>query len=396
MNAVKREISARIRALAGKYPVIAVTGPRQSGKSTLVRSLFPKKPYITLENPDDRQAALDDPRTFLANYPHGAVIDEAQQAPELFSYIQGIVDDKQIPGMFVLSGSQNFLLMQNISQSLAGRVAICNLLPFSISELKQAEYDIDTPDDFMFHGGYPRIHASGIDPIDFYPYYIQTYLERDVRLLKNISDQAAFYNFIRLCAGRVGQELNMNSLATDAGISVNTVKSWLEILQTSFVIFLLQPYYKNLSKRVMKTPKLYFYDTGLVCNLLGIHEKKQLEKHYLRGSVFENMMVCETMKTFYNQCRPAPLYFWKDSSGKEVDMVIELDAETIIIAEIKSGATRNRDFFKNTGYLGKLMELKSPNIAVLYGGDETLHTGLGKFVSWNSVRSWVHALQKGK
>ena len=282
---IERTLTSKMLALAEKFQVITLTGPRQSGKTTLVKADFPSLPYVSLEDPDVRQFALTDPRGFLSNYPAGAILDEIQNTPELFSYIQGLVDgDRQI--RFVLTGSSNFLLMEKISQTLAGRTAVLNLLPFSLKEMEP----LDEPyENLIFKGQYPRIYDREISPTDFYPSYIQTYVDRDVRLIKNIGDINTFVLFTQLCAGRIGQPLNYASLANDSGISPNTAKSWLSILESSFILYRLQPYHRNFNKRLVKSPKLYFYDSGLACSLLGIREQEQVRTHYLKGSLFENL-----------------------------------------------------------------------------------------------------------
>ena len=281
---IERTLTAKIVALAQKFQVITLTGPRQAGKTTLVRAAFPGLPYASLEEPDVRQIALTDPRGFLSNYPAGAVLDEVQNTPDLFSYIQRLVDeDRQV--RFVLTGSSNFLLMEKISQTLAGRTAVVYLLPFSFAELAPGA---ELYESLIFKGRYPRVFDRDMAPTDFYPAYIQTYVERDVRLLKNIGDSNAFIQFIRLCAGRIGQLLNYASLASDAGISPNTAKAWLSILESSYILYRLQPYYRNFSKRLVKSPKLYFHDTGVACSLLGIRDENQVNLHYMKGALFEN------------------------------------------------------------------------------------------------------------
>jgi len=293
---IPRESATIIRKLRKQFPVITLTGPRQSGKTTLLQYLYHDIPYASLEDIDVRTAALNDPRGFLTNFPEGAVLDEIQRTPELFSYIQGIVD-KNKKAHFVLSGSQNFLLLENISQTLAGRSAILKLLPFSISELQNEKLVPDTYEQLIFTGMYPGIYDRDIGPEYFYPSYISTYVERDVRQIKNIENLNSFSNFLQLCAGRTGQVVNINSLATDAGISPNTARSWLSILEASFIIYFLQPYYENFNKRIIKSPKLYFYDTGLVCSLLGIRSADQVRTFHSKGALFENLIITDLIKS---------------------------------------------------------------------------------------------------
>ncbi len=376
---IQRDYSAKIKELATKFPVVTVTGPRQSGKSTLVQSLFKAKPYVSLEDPDERLFASTDPRGFLSNYPKGAILDEVQHVPQLFSYIQGIVDKAKKPGMFILSGSQNFLLMEKITQTLAGRTAICQLLPLSKAELQKAKL-IGTSDQLIYTGGYPRIYDRHIAPADFYSGYVRTYLERDVRQLKNISDHSHFTKFIKLCAARLGSILNLQSLANDCGISVNTAKAWLSVLQTGYIIYLLPPYHNNFNKRLMKSPKLYFYDTGLACYLLGIQNEEQVATHFLRGGLFENLVVTDIMKQFLNKGKEAPLYFWKDKTHKEIDLIVEKGNRKFTAIEIKSGETRTDDYFKNFDYWNKLSGNTPAGNTVLYAGSRKVLSSKGSFV----------------
>ena len=381
---IKREISQKILDLSEKFPVITVTGPRQSGKTSLLRNLFGDLFYASLENPETRMFAIQDPNGFLRQYSNSGIIDEAQLVPELCSYIQGIVDQSGKTGQFILSGSQSFLLHDRISQSLAGRTAIFHLLPFSFSELQKADQLFPSYEANIFQGFFPRLYDKKIDPPDFYPNYIQTYLERDVRSLQNIHDLNLFVRFLGLCAGRVGQLLDYTSLANDCGVSYNTVKAWISVLEASYVIFLLQPHHSNFSKRLVKRPKLYFYDTGLCCSLLRIEKVSQLTNHYLKGSLFENLILSEFLKRCYNQGKASNLYFWRDHRGMEIDLIIE-HANGLIPVEIKSAKTWNRDFFLNlekwNGYSGNLPE----NSHVVYGGDESVNTASGMLHSWNSI-----------
>lgn len=377
---IARTLTAKIIALAQKFQVITLTGPRQSGKTTLVRAAFPTMPYASLEEPDMRQIALTDPRGFLANYPAGAILDEIQHTPDLLSYIQGLVDgNRQI--QFILTGSSNFLLMEKISQTLAGRTAVLHLLPFSLAELKP---DAERLESVIFQGQYPRIYDRDMAPTDFYPAYIQTYIERDVRLLKNIGDYNAFIQFTRLCAGRVGQLLNYASLASDAGISPNTARSWLSILESSFILYRLLPYYRNFNKRLVKSSKLYFYDTGVACSLLGIRDADQINLHYLKGALFENLVINEFIKRSFHRGENRQPFFWQDSRGREIDCLL-VDGEEITPVEIKAGKTMSISYFDNLKYWRALADLPEDQGFVVYGGDQSMQTSTGAFISWRHL-----------
>ncbi|MGB3060933.1 MAG: ATP-binding protein [Anaerolineae bacterium] len=377
---IARTLTAKIIALAQKFQVITLTGPRQSGKTTLVRAAFPTMPYASLEEPDMRQIALTDPRGFLANYPAGAILDEIQHTPDLLSYIQSLVDqDRQV--QFILTGSSNFLLMEKISQTLAGRTAVLHLLPFSLAELKP---DAERLESVIFQGQYPRIYDRDMAPTDFYPAYIQTYIERDVRLLKNIGDYNAFIQFTRLCAGRVGQLLNYASLASDAGISPNTARSWLSILESSFILYRLLPYYRNFNKRLVKSSKLYFYDTGVACSLLGIRDADQINLHYLKGALFENLVINEFIKRSFHRGENRQPFFWQDSHGKEIDCLL-VDGEEITPVEIKAGKTMSISYFDNLKYWRALADLPEDQGFVVYGGDQSMQTSTGAFTSWRHL-----------
>jgi len=347
----KRTIAPILTRFSKIYPILGITGPRQSGKTTVAKMLFPDLPYVLLENIDIRIQAQNDPRAFLKQYENGAIFDEIQHAPELLSYLQGIVDASPTKGRFVLTGSQNFALTSHISQSLAGRVGMTTLLPLSLAELNQ----FDNINELIFSGGYPGLHALQINPLDFYPSYIQTYLERDVRQLKNIENLGQFQTFLKLCAGRVGQIINLSSLALDCGISHTTARQWLTLLEASYVIFFLQPFYRNFNKRLIKMPKLYFYDTGLACSLLGLEKSTQLESHYLNGALYENLIILELLKGRLNRALPPNLYFWRDRTGHEVDLIAEWGGQIKAI-EIKAGSTFQPDFIKGVRYFCELSE----------------------------------------
>lgn len=380
---IERTLASKITALAQKFQVITLTGPRQSGKTTLVKANFPTLPYVSLEEPDIRQIALNDPRGFLSNYPKGAILDEIQNAPDLFSYIQGLVDgDRQI--QFILTGSSNFLLLEKISQTLAGRTAVLHLLPFSYSELEPNVTPFEHYESLIFKGQYPRIYDRDIPPTDFYPSYIQTYVERDVRMMKNIGDINAFIQFIQLCAGRTGQLLNYTSLANDAGISPNTAKAWLSILESSYILYRLQPFHKNFNKRLVKSPKLYFYDTGVACSLLGIRDENQVNTHYLKGALFENLIINEFIKRSFHRGEHQLPYFWRDSNNKEIDCLL-VEGEWIVPVEIKSSKTISNSYFDNLRYWYQLTGKTEQHGYVVYGGDQSTHTSKGMYVSWQQL-----------
>ncbi len=368
---ISRKLAPVLLLYAKEFPVVALLGPRQSGKTTLAQAIFSNHRYVSLESLQEREFAQRDPRGFLQEYTNenGIILDEIQHVPDLLSYIQVQVDEQKKPGYFILTGSQNFLVNEVISQSLAGRVAILTLLPLSISELQTVNLLPEKIETVLYRGSYPSLYASlTITPFMWYPNYIQTYLERDVRDLKHVIDLSTFKRFIQLCAGRIGQTLNIASLASDCGISQITAKGWISLLEASYIIFLLQPHYKNFSKRLIKTPKLYFYDTGLACSLLGIESQEQLAMHYLRGGLFESFVIAEFFKDYYNAGRVPRLYFWRDNHGHEIDCIVE-QALTLIPVEIKSGKTVTTDFFENIHYWKQLAGDQASNGFIIYAGD---------------------------
>jgi uncharacterized protein len=380
---IQRTAKDKLKDLASKFKAVAVTGARQTGKTTLVKQVFKGKPYLSLENPETRNFALEDPRGFLDSYPKGAILDEVQRAPELFSYLQEILDNSKVKGLFILSGSNNFLLQQNISQTLAGRVGYINLLPFSIEELKKSKLLPDDDDQLMLKGFYPPIYDQEIPPLDWCPNYIRTYIEKDVRQIKNITDLIVFERFIKLLAGRSGQELNNSALAVETGVDVKTIQSWIGILESSFIIYLLKPHFKNFNKTIVKRPKVYFYDTALVCYLLGIRNVLQLKTHPLRGSIFEGMVVTELIKKRTNAGLPINIYYWRDKTGHEIDVIID-NAGKLLPIEIKSGKTLNSEFFKNIEYWSKLSGAEKS--VLLYAGDQSQKRTTGKEVlNWKSL-----------
>jgi uncharacterized protein len=380
---IVRDLKNELLQSAKKFPILVVIGPRQSGKTTLIKDTFSEYTYVSLEDLDNREYAERDPRHFLVTYSHRIILDEIQKAPSLLSYLQTKTDAEQISGDYILTGSQNFLLMESLSQSLAGRARIFTLLPLSLHELKKSAYQQEL-DQTIFNGFYPRLYQAKLDPRDIYPSYIQTYIERDVRQIQNIQDLSIFQKFIKMCAGRTGQLLNLSSLANDCGITHNTAKAWITLLEASFIVFLLQPYHNNFGKRLVKTPKLYFYDTGLACSLLGIENRKQLENHYLRGALFENMIISELLKKRYNHGLLPNLYFWRDQVGHEIDCIVDIAGQLTAI-ELKSGQTLNRDFFINLDYWHQLTSSSADNLYLVYGGNSDQVQSNGKIISWKNL-----------
>lgn len=378
---IKRTSEQTLQRLARGFPVIAITGPRQSGKTTLAKSTFPDKPYLSLEDPDVRAIAETDPRRLLAGYSDGAILDEVQRAPHLFSYLQTHVDANLRPGMFVLTGSQQFGLLSGISQSLAGRVGMVQLLPLSIGELTEASLLSGSLDKLLFTGGYPALHDRNLLPGDWFAGYIATYVERDVRQLINVRDLSTFQRFLRMCAARTGQLLNLSSLAADCGITHNTAAAWISVLEASYIIHLLRPHYRNFNKRLVKSPKLYFCDVGLAAWLLGIHKPEDMAFHAQRGNLFETMMVAEFLKQRWNDGKPSNLYFWRDSRGLEVDLMLE-EGERLMPVEIKSGATVATDFTDNLKKWMRLSGNPEQPSWLIYGGDQRFASGTTRIVSW--------------
>ena len=375
----KRDIQASAKDLLKNFKALAIIGPRLSGKTTLAKMLAPRKPYVSFENPDTRYQFESDPRGFLSAYTNGAIFDEAQYVPELFNYLQQILDESPANGRFILTGSNNFLLVEKISQSLAGRIIYTDLLPFSLKEISGIKNFDSNLDNLLFHGGYPGIVYEGRKRLPWFQSYVRNYIERDVRLLKNISNYSLFQKFISLCAGRIGQQLNLTNLGNECGVDHKTIQSWIGVLEASFIIYLLPPYYKNFNKRIIKTPKLYFCDTGLACYLLGIQQKEQLHLHPFRGALFENMMVTELLKSRYNKGQRSNLYYFRDNTGNEIDVLIDT-GKKIIPVEIKSSQSVSPNFFKGLDYWKKLTGTKEG--FVLYGGNESNSSRVKKIISW--------------
>ena len=384
---IERTLRNELLRLVSKFPVVSLTGPRQSGKTTLLRSAFSGYRYETLEDPDTMIFAREDPRSFLSDGKQ-MIIDEIQRVPELFSYIQTITDQQKSNGQFIISGSQSFLLNERISQSLAGRVAILHLLPFSHAEIQNSGTRFTNFHDLIFKGFYPRLYDHDIAPLDFFPNYIQTYVERDVRLLQNIQDLSQFIRFLKLCAGRTGQLLNLSSLANDAGISVNTAKAWVSVLEASYVVFLLRPHHMNFNKRIVKMPKLYFYDTGLACSLLDLQSAEQLKSHYLLGGLFEAFVLSEFIKYRFHRGLRNNCYFWRDHKGKEIDCLMDHGSQMTPV-EIKAAGTYTPNYFYNIDYWNKLSGNAPENSVVIYGGDRSFQTKRGRLVSWKETNSFL-------
>lgn len=385
---IRRKITEKLLQLAEKFPVITITGPRQSGKTTLVKSVFESYSYVSLENPERRFIAKSDPQGFLNQFNGKLIIDEIQYVPELLSYIQEIVDNSGIPGHFILTGSQSLMMLENVTQSLAGRTTIFKLLPFSLSELENSPY-FDKGSSYqywIYKGFYPGIYDKNIDPKDFYPAYFETYIQRDVRQIQNIRDLDLFTNFVRLLAGRTGQILDFTSISNDTGVSVNTIKGWLTVLQVSHLIFKLQPYYKNQNKRIIKSPKIYFTDPGIISFLLNINSPDQVSNHFLKGGLFENLIIAEILKDRYNKGMTPNLYYYRDNNKNEIDLIIE-GAEKLDIIEIKSGQTFSQEFLKSLIFWDKnFREIKSDRY-LIYGGTISQNYQNVRILSWRDINS---------
>jgi len=374
---IHRAVTQKILELANSFKALALTGPRQSGKTTLAKAVFPDKPYVSLENPDDRRYAEQDPRGFLGQYSKGAILDEIQRTPDLFSYLQEILDNSSQRGMYILTGSNNFLLQQSISQTLAGRIAHLFLIPFSLQELDAANLLPPTDNELMLKGFYPPIYDQNLPVSDWCRNYIRTYVERDVRQIKNINDLLTFERFMALLAGRCGQELNMSALGVEVGVDSKTIQAWLGVLESSFIVYLLKPHHKNFNKTIVKRPKVYFYDTALVCSLLRIKNVELMTNHPLRGAIFENMVITEMVKKCLNVGDEVNLSYWRDKTGREVDVIVD-EGLNLLPIEIKSGQTVQSDYFKNIEYWNELSG--EERAVVLYGGGQTQQRSNGTLV----------------
>lgn len=381
---IKRTAHDTILRLAKGFPIVAITGPRQSGKTTLAKSAFPHKTYLSLEDPDTHLLAESDPRGLLSRHPDGLILDEAQRAPQLFSYLQGFVDEQLVPGKYVLTGSQQFGLLSGITQSLAGRVGLLQLLPFDISEIDSADMLPADIDNLMLRGMYPPLYDRNLDPADWFPAYVNTYIERDVRQLINVRELSTFQRFIKMCAARTGQLLNLSSLASDCGITHNTAAAWVSVLEASYIIFLLRSHFTNFNKRLVKAPKLYFLDTGLAAWLLGIRGLEQIVYHAQRGALFENLVVTEFLKGMFNRGQQADLYFWRDSKGLEVDLLLD-DGLSLKPVEIKSGQTIAPDFLTSLKKWCILSGTPDRPAVLVYGGDKEFSHDNVSIIPWTNL-----------
>jgi hypothetical protein len=386
-----RRLTSTLQRLASAFPAVAITGPRQSGKTTLVRAIFPEKPYVSLEDPLERSFAQEDPRGFMSRFPGGAIFDEAQRWPELFSHLQIAVDEDRVPGRYILTGSQQFGLLSGVTQTLAGRVGMTRLLPLALSEIPAVADKTGRLDDLMVAGGYPALHTQqGIRQADWFSSYVATYIERDVRQVLNIQDLTTFQRFLRLCAGRTGQLLNLSSLAGEAGIAHSTARAWISVLEASDVIFQLPPYYRNFGKRLVKSPKLYFVDTGLACWLLGIRSASVLALHPSRGALFETLVVSEFLKARYNEGLPADLYFWRDNNGLEADLIFER-AGGLQPVEIKSGQTITADYIQAAKKAAHVAGTEALQPWLIYGGEQSYERSGIRVLAWREMADCLAA-----
>jgi predicted AAA+ superfamily ATPase len=381
---ISRTCERTIRRLLRGFPIVTLTGPRQSGKTTLARSLFTNRPYVSLEDPDTQRLAMDDPRSFLDRFPNGGVLDEVQRCPALFSYLQTRVDTDGRMGRFILTGSQQFGLLAGISQSLAGRSAFVELLPFSTAELADGGKLVVNLDKQLLTGCYPPLYDRKLEPAVWFAAYVTAYIERDVRQLVNVQDLNNFQRFVRLCAGRSGQLLNLSALATECGITHNTAKAWISVLEASYVVFLLRPHHANLNKRLVKTPKLYFHDVGLAAWLLGIRTAEQLTTHPLRGHLFESFIIADLLKTLRNKGETGDLYFWRDSNGVEVDVIVER-GNNLIPIEIKAGKTVHPESFGNLERWLALAGSRACEPTLVYAGKDSYRHRETTVVGWQQA-----------
>ena len=379
-----RDAEKTLIRLAKSFPVVAITGPRQAGKTTLAKAVFKDKPYVSLENPDEREFAQNDPKRFLARFPNGAVLDEVQRCPALLSWLQGVVDQRGVMGDFVLTGSAQFDLIEGITQTLAGRVGRVELLPLSSSELKAANQLPNSLSQMLIQGGYPALYDRKITPQDWFSNYVATYVERDVRQLISVRNLGQFQTFLKMCASRTGQLINLTSLGADCGISAVTAKQWLSVLETSYIVTLLRPHHSNFGKRLVKTPKIYFLDSGLAAWLMGIRSAETLETHAARGALFESWVVSELYKKRLNTGLPIDLFFWRDNTGNEVDLIIE-NEKGLQPIEIKSGSTYASDWSQGLKKWQALAKNSSVEPAILYGGESNFERESLKVWGWRDV-----------
>ncbi|GAA0878729.1 ATP-binding protein [Algoriphagus jejuensis] len=381
-----RKLGSKIRESAEKLPIIVVTGPRQSGKSTLIRALFPDHIYQNLEDPELRQFANSDPKGFLGSNDSKMILDEVQNVPQLLSYIQVITDQAKIPGQFILSGSQNLLLMEGVSQSLAGRITLFNLLPFSLEEIHDTPYRLASFEEYILKGFYPRIYDMDLDPTKWLQDYLKTYVERDVRQLLNIGNLHTFRQFLEICAGRIGQLVNFTEIGNQIGVSYQTVNNWISILETSFVCYTLRPYHKNFNKRIVKSPKLYFYDTGLACALLNLRSVQDLNRHFAKGALFENFIINEVLKNQLNRELSPKNFFWNAAGSREIDLIMDVGGK-LIAAEIKSSRTLNSHFFDSLTYFQTVSGTPPEDSFLIYGGDENQKRSAANVINWQTLSS---------
>jgi hypothetical protein len=388
MKFIPRSAQKTLEELAKQFPALVITGPRQSGKTEITKKVFPDKSYVSLEDIDTRNFAIDDPRGFLNQYKDGAIFDEVQRAPDLFSYLQGSIDKNKKSGQYILTGSQQFGLMSGITQSLAGRVAKITLLPFSYAELQAEGREPKAIEELLFKGLYPPIYDHGYKPEVWFNNYIDTYVERDIRQLINVRDLSNFQRFLGMCAARSGQILNLSSLANDCGITHSTAKAWISVLEAGYVVHLLQPHHKNFNKRVIKSPKLYFYDVGLAARLLGIEDAQQLVTHSMRGSLFETWVVSELLKYRFNQGKRSNLFFWRDKTGNEVDVLLD-QGEKLFPIEIKSGQTLTKDYFKSLARFMDIAGHSAERSALIYAGTQRQERDKTDVVGWKEINKLV-------
>lgn len=379
---IHRFLTAKAVSLSRKFPIVAITGPRQSGKTTFSKAVFPKKPYVSLENLDEQNFAETDPRGFLNRFKTGAILDEVQNTPALFSYLQGVVDESKKMGQFILTGSHQFLMNQHISQSLAGRVGYLTMLPFSMEEL--GDKKLEPIDKLIYKGFYPPLFDRKIDPVDWFPNYVRTYVQRDVRSLKNIGNLSLFQRFLRLCSGYSGQLINLSNLANDSGVNYKTINSWIGLLEASYLIYRVEPYYNNFRKRIVKTPKLYFFDTGLACYLQGISSSAIIHSHPLRGSIFETFIVSEIAKKFFNAGKEAQLFFWQDKNHKEVDLILD-SSKGLLAIEIKSSQTLGSHHLENLKFFKKVARKNVYKSFLIYGGENSFDREGIQVLSWKEL-----------
>ena len=382
---IPREIEKELLRLAKGYPVITLTGPRQSGKTTLARKVFPNKKYISLEDLDTRELAKEDPRSFLKEFPQGGIFDEIQHVPEILSYIQTDVDKTKIMGRYIWTGSAQLELLENISQSLAGRTALLKLMPFSFEELKKIS-PLEEADSLLLYGFFPAIHDRHLNPTKAYRNYVETYLERDVRKLRNIQNLSLFKKFLHLCAGRIGQLLNRENLSNEVGVSQPTIQSWLSVLEASYILFFLEPYHENFNKRITKAPKLYFFDPGLAAYLLSIEDTQQIAKHPLRGALFENMVIMEFFKHRFNQGKDPNLFFFRDNHGTEVDLLFHY-GHLLFPVEIKSASTYHEDFTRNIRQFKKIAGKRIERAMLVYNGNTEQTLDYIELTNFKNVRT---------